>query len=70
MISIIKKILEKLNTINIEGCVIPEYALFNGKDLIGVQMEYLYDYDALYDLLSIKNIDYNIRKILLLKYVK
>ena len=62
-----KKILEKLNTINIEGCVIPEYALFNGKDLIGVQMEYLYDYDALYDLLSIKNIDYNIRKNIAIK---
>lgn len=57
-----KRILEKLNTINIEGCVIPEYALFNGKDLIGIQMEYLYDYNALYDLLDNKDIDYNTRK--------
>lgn len=62
-----KRILEKLNTINIEGCVIPEYALFNGKDLIGIQMEYLYDYNALYDLLGSKDIDYNTRKNIAIK---
>lgn len=62
-----KRILEKLNTINIEGCVIPEYALFNGKDLIGIQMEYLYDYNALYDLLGNKDIDYNVRKNIAIK---
>lgn len=62
-----KRILEKLNTINIDGCVIPEYALFNGKDLIGIQMEYLYYYNALYDLLGNKDIDYNTRKNIAIK---
>lgn len=62
-----KRILEKLNTINIEGCVIPEYALFNGKDLKGIQMEYLYDYNALYDLLGNKDINYNTRKNIAIK---
>ena len=62
-----KRILEKLNTFNIDGCLIPTYALYTDDILSGIEMDYLYDYDALYDILNDKTLDFETRKIIAIK---
>ena len=62
-----KRVLEKLNSLNINGCLIPKYALYTNDILCGIQMEYLYDYDELYDVLSNKTLDFETRKDIAIK---
>lgn len=62
-----KRILEKLSTLDVKGCLIPNYALYEGNTLSGIQMDYLYDYDAIYDILNDGSLDFNTRKMIALK---
>lgn len=62
-----KRILEKLSTLDVKGCLIPNYALYEGNTLSGIQMDYLYDYDAIYDILNDGNLDFNTRKMIAFK---
>lgn len=62
-----KRVLEKLNSLNINGCLIPEYALYTNDILCGIQMKYLDDYDTLYDVLNDKTLDFETRKNIAIK---
>ena len=62
-----KRILDKLSTFDIKECLTPTFALYEGSTLSGIQMDYLYDYDAIYDILNNGNLDFNTRKMIAFK---
>ena len=62
-----KRILDKLSTFDIKECLTPTFALYEGSTLSGIQMDYLYDYDAIYDILNNSNLDFNTRKMIAFK---
>lgn len=57
-----RRILEKISSFDIEGCLIPDFALYENNNLSGIQMDYLFDYDSIYDILSDGSLDYKVRK--------
>ncbi len=57
-----RRILDTISSFDIKGCLIPDFALYEKDTLCGIQMNYLFDYDSIYNIINNENLDFKIRR--------